>query len=113
MDKLGAVERSLDPASEAEWAELRELGHRMLDGMFDYVRGLGNEPAWQELPKATREAFESAAIPRTGVGTEVAYTSFMRDVLPYGSAMRTHGSGVGCRVMARLLECWRRCWLQE
>lgn len=78
------VERSLDPASEAEWAELRALGHRMLDGMFDYVRGLRNEPTWQELPKTAREAFASEAIPRTGVGAAAAYEGFVRDVLPYG-----------------------------
>ena len=84
MDDLRVVERSLDPASEAEWAELRALGHRMLDGMFDYVRGLRNEPTWQELPKTAREAFASEAIPRTGVGAAAAYEGFVRDVLPYG-----------------------------
>jgi len=110
MDDLRVVERSLDPASEAEWDELRALGYRMLDGMFDYVRGLKNEPAWQELPRTTREAFASEAIPQTGVGAAAAYESFVRDVLPYGIG-NTHprfwgwvmGGGTAVGMLAEML----------
>ena len=79
-----AVERSLDPASEAEWTELRELGHRMLDGMFDHIRDLRSMPAWQEPPARTKAEFAAESVPRVGVGAEAAYESFVRDVLPYG-----------------------------
>jgi aromatic-L-amino-acid/L-tryptophan decarboxylase len=78
------AERSLDPANEAEWAELRDLGHRMLDGMFDHLRGLRSIPAWQKPPEQTKAKFASDGIPRQGVGAEVAYESFLHDVLPYG-----------------------------
>jgi aromatic-L-amino-acid decarboxylase len=77
-------ERTLDPASEAEWAELRELGHRMLDRMFDHMSGLGEMPAWQKPPVKTKEEFATARIPRTGVGAAAAYEDFLHDVLPYG-----------------------------
>jgi hypothetical protein len=78
------AERSLDPASDAEWAELRELGHRMVDKMFDHIRGLRSTPAWQKPPEQTKAKFASDSIPRQGVGAEVAYESFLHDVLPYG-----------------------------
>lgn len=82
--RLGVAERSLDPANEAEWAEVRELGHRMLDGMFDHIRGLRDLPAWSEPPARTKSDFAAEGIPRTGVGAAAAYESFVRDVLPYG-----------------------------
>jgi glutamate/tyrosine decarboxylase-like PLP-dependent enzyme len=79
-----AAERSLDPKTEAEWAELRQLGHRMLDGMFDHIRSLGEKPAWQSPPAKTKEEFAREGIPRTGAGAEAAYEDFLRNVLPYG-----------------------------
>jgi aromatic-L-amino-acid/L-tryptophan decarboxylase len=82
--ELKVAERSLDPASEAEWAELRELGHRMLDGMFDHLQGLRTKPAWQKPPEKTKDEFAAARPPREGVGAAAAYESFLRDVLPYG-----------------------------
>jgi len=77
--ELRVAERSLDPATEAEWAELRQLGHRMLDGMFDYMQDLRDGPVWRELPATTKAAFAAEAIPRAGAGAAVAYDSFLRD----------------------------------
>jgi glutamate/tyrosine decarboxylase-like PLP-dependent enzyme len=82
--KQGAGERSLDPASEAEWAELRALGHRMLDGMFDHIKGLSELPTWRQPPIGKKSEFAAAGVPRSGVGAEAAYEEFVRDVLPYG-----------------------------
>lgn len=81
---LQAVEKTLDPTSEAEWEELRALGHRMLDGVFDHLEGVRGRPVWQEIPVAAREAIVSEEVPRDGQGAEAAYESFVRDVLPYG-----------------------------
>ena len=82
--RVSVGERSLDPANEAEWAEVRDLGHRMLDGMLDHIRGLRDLPAWSEPPARTKAEFASEGIPRMGVGAATAYESFVRDVLPYG-----------------------------
>jgi glutamate/tyrosine decarboxylase-like PLP-dependent enzyme len=82
--RVGMAERSLDPASEVEWAQVRELGHRMLDGMLDHIRGLRGLRVWSEPPAQTKAEFAVEGIPRTGVGAATAYASFVRDVLPYG-----------------------------
>lgn len=82
---LREAERTLDPASESEWAELRALGHRMLDGIFDYMQGLREAPAWREIPQETRSAIENEPVPRTGQGADAVYESFVRDVLPYNT----------------------------
>ncbi|HEY0161943.1 MAG TPA: aminotransferase class V-fold PLP-dependent enzyme [Edaphobacter sp.] len=82
---LSEAEKTLDPATEREWAELRGLGHRMLDGIFDYMQGLKDTPAWREIPAETRSALGQEPVPRSGQGAEAAYESFLRDVLPYNS----------------------------
>src|SRR5215469_9718305 len=82
--RLGVAERTLDPATEAEWVEVRELGHRMLDGMLDHIRGLRDLPAWSRPPERTKAEFAVEVVPRMGVGAAAAYESFERDVLPYG-----------------------------
>jgi aromatic-L-amino-acid/L-tryptophan decarboxylase len=82
--RVGVPERTLDPTNEAEWAEVRELGHRMLDGMLDHIRGLRSLPVWSQPPARTKAQFAAEDIPRTGGGAAAAYESFVRDVLPYG-----------------------------
>jgi aromatic-L-amino-acid decarboxylase len=82
--KQGPTERSLDPASEAEWAELRALGHRMLDEMFDHIRGISELPTWRKPPAEMKVEFASAGVPRLGGSAEAVYEEFVRDVLPYG-----------------------------
>jgi aromatic-L-amino-acid/L-tryptophan decarboxylase len=79
-----AGEKTLDPRSDAEWEELRALGHRMLDGMFDHLQGLREQPVWQEMPVAMRREFESEGVPRDGQGAGAVYEEFLRNVLPYG-----------------------------
>jgi hypothetical protein len=45
----GALMPSLDPT---DWSELRSLGHRMLDDMFDHLGGLRDRPVWQPMPES-------------------------------------------------------------
>lgn len=78
------AEKTLDPADEAGWAELRALGHRMLDGIFDHVQGVRQGPVWREMPGESRLRLEAERVPRAGEGAAAAYESFVRDVLPYG-----------------------------
>jgi len=82
--KQGAAERSLDPASEAEWADLRALGHRMIDEMFDRIRGINELPTWRKPPASTKAEFAAAEVPRLGGSAETVYEEFVRDVLPFG-----------------------------
>lgn len=74
---------TFDPTTAAEWESLRALGHRMLDDLLDAQAGLGESAAWQPIPSAVQEEFESSG-PETGAGAAAAYERFRTQVLPYG-----------------------------
>jgi aromatic-L-amino-acid/L-tryptophan decarboxylase len=105
-----AIEKTLDPSSETEWHELRELGHRMLDGVFDHLMGRREQPVWQAIPVEAKAALASEGVPRSEQGVAAAYESFIRDVLPYGIG-NTHprfwgwvmGGGTPVGVLAEML----------
>ena len=44
VSKPRAAEISLDPADAAEWEELRQLGHLMVDEMLEYLRTARERP---------------------------------------------------------------------
>ncbi|WP_263368390.1 pyridoxal phosphate-dependent decarboxylase family protein [Edaphobacter bradus] len=107
--RTGMTEKTLDPVSEAEWAELRGLGHKMLDGIFDHLQGLRTQPVWQ-APEAALRTLAAEGVPRQGQGAAAAYESFLRDVLP-SSVGNTHprfwgwvmGSGTPVGMLAEML----------
>ena len=78
-------ERTLDPAGEPEWAELRALGHEMLDGIFDHMRGLRDTKVWVETPAEIKAELKVEALPREGRGARWAYEEFVAKVLPYSN----------------------------
>lgn len=78
------AEKSLDPHNESDWSELRDLGHRMVDAMFDHLQGRRNQPVWQPLPNDVRRDIEKDGVPRKGEGAESAYASFLKQILPFG-----------------------------
>lgn len=73
------TERTLDPQN---WDELRSLGHRMLDDMFDYLKGVRERPVWQRMPAAARRRLEEP-VPYEGADAGSVYEAFRRDILPY------------------------------
>ncbi len=80
MDTLEPIqEETLDPR-DAE--AFRQLAHRMLDGMIDYLDTVGERPAWQPIPDSVRESLREA-VPRSPQGAERVYAEFVRNVLPY------------------------------
>jgi len=99
-------ELSLDPA---DWNAVRALGHRMLDDAFTHLEGIRDQPAWREMPPATKGAFH-AALPTEPGGLDAAYQEFRERVLPY-SAGNAHprfwgwvmGSGSVEGMLAELL----------
>ncbi len=109
-ERKNEVEKTLDPVDEAGWEELRAVGHRMLDGIFDHMQGLREGPVWQKAPSETRLRLESEGVPRVGQGAAAAYESFVRDVLPYGIG-NAHprfwgwvmGGGTGVGMLAEML----------
>lgn len=72
-------ERSLDPE---DWEALRRLGHRAFDDMLEYLRTVGQRPAWQPLPEAARRLF-AEGVPRTATDREKVYEQIREHVLPY------------------------------
>ena len=97
---------SLDPT---DWRDLRMLGHRMLDDMFDHVSGLGDGPVWRPMPAALRAELR-APLPRGAGNAAFAYEQFRRLVLPYATGNLhpafmgwVHGGGTAIGMLAELL----------
>ena len=72
-------EQSLDPES---WAEMRALGHRMVDDMLGYLEHVRERPIWQPVSSESRAALRRP-LPRTAEGAGRAYDDFVEHVLPY------------------------------
>jgi glutamate/tyrosine decarboxylase-like PLP-dependent enzyme len=77
--KSPAEERSLDPE---DWEELRQLGHQAFDDMLEYLKSVGDRPAWQPLPRAAKQLFEQD-LPRQGMGLVEVYEQIQDHVLPF------------------------------
>lgn len=72
-------EESLDPA---DWEAVRNLGHRMVDDMLDYLAALDQQPAWQPAPDRVKAHFNSP-VPEEGQDREQVYQEFLEYVHPY------------------------------
>jgi len=72
-------ELTLDPEN---WEDLRRLGHRMMDDMFDYLRTVRERPVWQPFPEAVKQRL-AEPVPQRGRPALEVYEQFRRDVLPY------------------------------
>ncbi len=72
-------ELTLDPAN---WDELRSLGHRMLDDMFDYLKTVRERPVWQPFPDEVKRRL-AEPVPHQGRSATDVYQQFQRDVLPF------------------------------
>ena len=70
---------SLDPE---DWGATREVAHRMVDDMLDWLETVRERPAWQPVPAEVKDRF-SSPVPRTGTDLATVYDRFTRDVLPY------------------------------
>jgi aromatic-L-amino-acid decarboxylase len=97
---------SLDPA---DWSDLRALGHRMLDDMFDHVAGVREGPVWTRMPDGARRELRRA-LPRGPTPAEAVYADFQRLVQPYTTGNLhprfmgwVHGGGNPVGMLAELL----------
>ena len=98
---------TLDPA---DWAEFRDLAHRMVDDSLEHLRTLSDRAPWQPLPPATRASLANEPLPRTAQGAEAAYAQFAEEVLPYTNGNRhprfwgwIQGNGTPLGMMADML----------
>src|SRR5258707_11878538 len=73
---------TLDPPTPEAWQELRALGHRMLDDVFDDLSTLREQPAWRPLPEASAAALASP-LPMEGRPAEEGYRPLVENHIPY------------------------------
>ena len=97
---------SLDPE---DWSAFREMGHRMLDDMVDFMAGVRDRPVWQPMPTEVRAAHK-APLPRAPGDLGDAYQDFQTLVQPYiGGNIHprflgwVHGAGNPVGVLAEML----------
>jgi glutamate/tyrosine decarboxylase-like PLP-dependent enzyme len=76
-DALG--EETLDPPS---WAEAQALSHRVIDDAVGYLRDVRERPAWQPMPAAVRESFDTP-VPRSPSALSDVYTAVTDRLMPY------------------------------
>ena len=43
----GATEETLDPH---DWEETKEIGHKMLGEMLQYLQNISSKPVWTKVP---------------------------------------------------------------
>ena len=72
---------TLDPDN---WDDLRALGHRMVDDMFDYLQHIGEQPAWKPPTDAVKAHF-TQPLPQQGQPAEAVYAEFLQYILPYNN----------------------------
>lgn len=77
-------EETLDPK---DWKEIRELGHRMLDDMLDYLSTMRDKPAWQPVPESVK-AHLRQPLPTQPTDPRAVYEEFVENVLPYTNGNR-------------------------
>jgi aromatic-L-amino-acid/L-tryptophan decarboxylase len=80
--KKSFTEETLDPAN---WKELRALGHRMLDNVFDYTENIRNQHTLPLTPQAIEEICTSLS--EDGEGEERVYEIYQHSILPYTLAL--------------------------
>ena len=103
---LPGPSETLDPA---DWAELRALGHRMLDDMLDYVADVRERPVWRPIPDAVRGEFRKT-LPRAPADLGEVYGEFSDLIAPYatgnvhpGFMGWVHGGGTPVGMLAEML----------
>lgn len=77
--KILEREETLDPEN---WDAMKQLGYRMVDEMMDYLRTLGERPAWQQ-PTDTMKAALAQPLPQSAEPIDAVYEDFKNYVLPF------------------------------
>jgi len=74
-------EDSLDPA---DWASMKQLGHRMIDDMFDYLQSARQRPAWNKPPADVISNMQQP-LPFASQDAGAIYDHFLTQILPYNT----------------------------
>jgi glutamate/tyrosine decarboxylase-like PLP-dependent enzyme len=77
-------DETLDPK---DWEEVRELGHRMLDDVFDDLERIRSRKPWQRVPDSVKASLDVRA-PRGDQPLDEVYGDYRRNVEPYALGNR-------------------------
>lgn len=107
-------EETLDPDN---WEEVRELGHRMLNDMIDYLSSVRERPVWQPVPPKVKQCF-SRPLPLEPSALESVYGDFKQQILPYPTG-NIHprfwgwvmGTGTPVAMLAEMLAAGMNSWV--
>src|SRR6187399_1764017 len=72
-------EESLDPQ---DWAELKELGHVMVNDMVDFLQTIREKPVWTKPTRSVKDSFKSP-LPHSSMQLDEVYDEFKQNILPY------------------------------
>ncbi|UCE95961.1 MAG: aminotransferase class I/II-fold pyridoxal phosphate-dependent enzyme [Candidatus Bathyarchaeota archaeon] len=72
-------EETLDPE---DWESMRELGHRMLNDMIEYMKNVRERPVWQHASNQVKSHF-NRPLPIDPQPPKQIYEEFVKYVLPY------------------------------
>ncbi len=79
MELNKSAEETLDPQN---WDKMRQLGHRMLDDMFDYLQSIREEKTWVPIPDNVKSGFKQP-VPYSPQDMSEVYEDFVNFILPY------------------------------
>jgi aromatic-L-amino-acid decarboxylase len=74
-------EESLDPAN---WESLRQLGHKMVDDMLDYLQHVRERPVWEKPSTDAIKNLEQP-LPLAPQAAAAVYEDFLLHVLPFNN----------------------------
>jgi glutamate/tyrosine decarboxylase-like PLP-dependent enzyme len=72
-------EQTLDPH---DWQAMKQLAHRMVDDMFDYLQNIRQEPVWRQ-PTEQAKANLNQPLPVAAEPIENIYREFCENILPF------------------------------
>ncbi|MCO5946860.1 pyridoxal phosphate-dependent decarboxylase family protein [Mucilaginibacter flavidus] len=72
-------EIGLDPEN---WDDFKTLGHQLIDDMVEYLKNIGDGPAWQPIPQEVKEEFQKA-VPHQPANIFEIYDEFKKNIMPY------------------------------
>ncbi len=75
-----AAEIGLDPT---DWSEITRLGHRMVDDLVDYLKGVREMPVHRPMPEGVKRGFEQGTLPVEASSADEVYDEVRSNVLPY------------------------------
>src|SRR5271165_3090227 len=108
-DCLHGCDHEMESLDPADWTDLRVLGHRMIDDMFDHLQSLRDGPVWRPMPQPLRQELRKP-LPRGPSSAEAVYQDFQRLVQPYATGNLhprfmgwVHGGGNPVGMLAELL----------